>query len=70
MFPLPEAQLDRFFLKAVLGYPRADEELRIVQAQRHGHPLDRLEPVIGIDDLRAFNMPSRMSTSTRCCSSG
>ncbi len=25
----------------------------IVQAQRHGHPLDRLEPVIGIDDLRS-----------------
>ena len=54
VFPLPEAQLDRFFLKAALGYPRADEELEIVQAQRHGHPLDRLEPVIGIDDLRAL----------------
>ena len=54
VFPLPEAQLDRFFLKAVLGYPLADEELRIVQAQRHGHPLDLLEPVIGIDDLRAL----------------
>ena len=25
--------------------PRRDEELEIVQAQRHGHPLDRLEPV-------------------------
>ena len=54
VFPLPEAQLDRFFLKAALGYPRSDEELEIVQAQRHGHPLDRLEPVIGIDDLRAL----------------
>ena len=36
------------------GYPRPDEELEIVQAQRHGHPLDLLEPVIGIDDLRAL----------------
>ena len=52
VFPLPEAQLDRFFLKAALGYPRSDEELEIVQAQRHGHPLDRLEPVIAIDELR------------------
>ena len=54
VFPLPEAQLDRFFLKAALGYPQPGEELEIVQAQRHGHPLDRLEPVIGIDDLRAL----------------
>jgi MoxR-like ATPase len=54
VFPLPEAQLDRFFLKAALGYPREDEELEIVQAQRHGHPLDRLEPVTGLDELRAL----------------
>jgi MoxR-like ATPase len=54
VFPLPEAQLDRFFLKAALGYPRHDEELQIVQAQRHGHPLDRLEPVIGLHDLRGL----------------
>ena len=52
VFPLPEAQLDRFFLKAALGYPQADEELEIVRAQRHGHPLDSLEPVVGIDELR------------------
>jgi MoxR-like ATPase len=51
VFPLPEAQLDRFFLKAALGYPQAAEELEIVQAQRHGHPLDELAPVITLDDL-------------------
>ncbi len=54
VFPLPEAQLDRFFLQAVLGYPQPDEELQIVQSQRHGHPLDRLVPVIGLDDLRGL----------------
>ncbi len=54
VFPLPEAQLDRFFLKAALGYPQPNEELEIVQAQRHGHPLDRLVPVIGIEDLRSL----------------
>jgi len=52
VFPLPEAQLDRFFLRAALGYPRADEELEIVRAQRRGHPLDALEPVIGLEELR------------------
>jgi MoxR-like ATPase len=45
-FPLPEAQLDRFFLRATLGYPARDEELLIVQQQRHGHPIDRIEAVL------------------------
>ena len=54
VFPLPEAQLDRFFLKVALGYPKPDEELRVVQAQRHGHPLDKLTAVIGIEDLRGL----------------
>ena len=39
-FPLPEAQLDRFALQTGLGYPAEDEEVSIVVAQRHGHPLD------------------------------
>jgi MoxR-like ATPase len=51
-FPLPEAQLDRFFLQTTLGYPSLDDEMTVVQAQRHGHPLDRLEPVVDVEDLR------------------
>jgi MoxR-like ATPase len=50
-FPLPEAQLDRFFLRTSLGYPDEDEELRIVQDQRGGHPLDALRPVVSIADV-------------------
>jgi MoxR-like ATPase len=34
-YPLPEAQLDRFLFKHVLGYPERSEELEIVV--RHGH---------------------------------
>jgi MoxR-like ATPase len=52
VFPLPEAQLDRFFLQVSLGYPRADEELEIVQAQRHAHPLESLTPAITVAELR------------------
>src|SRR5262249_26247465 len=44
VFPLPEAQLDRFFLQARLGYPSADDELLVIRDQRGGHPLERLEP--------------------------
>ncbi len=50
-FPLPEAQLDRFFLRTSLGYPEEDEELRIVLDQRRGHPLDALRPVVSIADV-------------------
>jgi MoxR-like ATPase len=50
-FPLPEAQLDRFFLRTSLGYPDEDEELRIVQDQRGGHPLDALRAVVSIAEV-------------------
>jgi MoxR-like ATPase len=53
-FPLPEAQLDRFLLKTALGYPDADDEVRIVDEQLDGHPLRRLEPVIGLEDVAAL----------------
>jgi MoxR-like ATPase len=50
-FPLPEAQLDRFFMRTTLGYPDAADELRIVQAQRHAHPLAGLETAITAEEL-------------------
>ncbi len=34
-YPLPEAQLDRFLFKLLIGYPDRDQELRMVQT--HGH---------------------------------
>jgi MoxR-like ATPase len=52
-FPLPEAQLDRFALQTALGYPQEDEEVAIVLAQRHGHPLDALESVVTAEDVQA-----------------
>ncbi|HUZ99152.1 MAG TPA: AAA family ATPase [Gaiellaceae bacterium] len=53
-FPLPEAQLDRFALRTALGYPTEDEEVSIVVAQRHGHPIDDIEPVVATDELNAL----------------
>ena len=50
-FPLPEAQLDRFFVKTTLGYPDAEFEARIVDEQLGGHPLGRLEPVVDLDEV-------------------
>jgi MoxR-like ATPase len=50
-FPLPEAQLDRFFLKTSLGYPGLADELRIIDDQRDGHhPLGNLRPVLRVEE--------------------
>jgi MoxR-like ATPase len=50
-FPLPEAQLDRFAIKASLGYPQLEEEMLIVEEQRHVHPLEALGEVLTADEL-------------------
>ncbi len=52
-FPLPEAQLDRFFLRLTLGYPEYDDERKVVANLRHGHPIDRLEQVADASELIA-----------------
>ena len=57
-FPLPEAQLDRFFLKTALGYPETDQELQIVRDQRHGHPLGDLQPVVSLDEVAELHHAS------------
>jgi MoxR-like ATPase len=55
-FPLPEAQLDRFFLKTALGYPGEDEEVLIMEEQVHSHPLTRLEPVLSLSDFNVVRI--------------
>jgi MoxR-like ATPase len=51
-FLLPEAQLDRFFLRTALGYPEVDEEHQIILDQRHGHPLRNVRPVVTLAEVR------------------
>jgi MoxR-like ATPase len=49
-YPLPEAQVDRFMLKILIGYPSHDEELTIVQRQLE--PAPKLRETLTLDDLR------------------
>ena len=44
-YPLPEAQLDRFFMKISLGYPDSREETHILGRFKAGNPLNTLNPV-------------------------
>ena len=45
VFPLPEAQMDRFLIRLSLGYPSVETELQILRSHRDGRPLDALTPV-------------------------
>src|SRR6187397_3227600 len=51
-YPLPEAQVDRFMLKILIGYPEHDEELTIVQRQLVEPP--DLRQALSLDDLKAL----------------
>lgn len=50
-YPLPEAQMDRFFLKLSIGYPDKNEEKLIIDRFGSENPLDRLEPVTTTQEL-------------------
>jgi MoxR-like ATPase len=45
-YPLPESQLDRFFLRMNLGYPTTEQGKRIVRDQKVSHPLEDVESVM------------------------
>ena len=52
-FPLPEAQLDRFFLRLRLGYPSKQDETRVLERQQFQHPIEELKEVVSVDELFA-----------------
>lgn len=51
-FPLPETELDRFTLTARLDYPSEADEAEIALRQLVSHPVDALEAVAGLEDIR------------------
>jgi MoxR-like ATPase len=50
-YPLPEAQMDRFAMQFSLGYVPPAEEVSILAAQQHRHPLDKLKPCVSLADV-------------------
>jgi MoxR-like ATPase len=56
-YPLPEAQVDRFMMKVVVGYPNAAEEHAIVQ--RSIEPAPEHVPMLTLDDLAAMQAKVR-----------
>lgn len=51
-FHLPEAQMDRFFMKLSMGYPTAEEEIRILERTEMHNPIENIsEPAMTVDDI-------------------
>jgi MoxR-like ATPase len=51
-YPLPEAQLDRFLVRMAIGYPTAAVEIDILKSHAHAEPLDKIEPVLTLEQVR------------------
>ena len=58
-FPLPETELDRFLVRLHLGYPDADDEIRVLEAQQYAHPVEQLEAVVDESELLALQKAVR-----------
>ena len=58
-FALPEAQLDRFMLRIRLGYPQPIEEIVILDEQKRRHPLEELDEVCSVEELREMQLAVR-----------
>ena len=52
-FPLPEAQLDRFLMKISLGYPKIDDEMKMLAVLQSGNLLDKIDTVVSAEELIA-----------------
>ena len=51
VYPLPEAQLDRFAVRFGLGYVTPEEEVAMLSAQGLAHPLQSLTPVATLEQI-------------------
>jgi MoxR-like ATPase len=52
VYPLPEAQLDRFLLKVTIGYPTPEQELRVLKT--HERPVGDLPALLNPDTILAM----------------
>lgn len=58
-FPLPEAQLDRFFMQLSMGLPDKEEEVQILERFIHADPLKEITPAMDLMELHRLQRSSR-----------
>jgi MoxR-like ATPase len=52
-YPLPEAQLDRFMLKVIVGYPSKEDEVKVIDRMAGSGEAPRASAVMGPDEVMA-----------------
>jgi MoxR-like ATPase len=63
-YPLPEAQLDRFMMRLVMGYPSRAKELEMLEAHGRTSTFEDLEPVVSAEDVvRMIDLARRVYVS-------
>jgi MoxR-like ATPase len=58
-YPLPESQMDRFFIRVKMGYPDEEAEGRILSMQKLHHPIEDLKPVMTVEEVLELQKRTR-----------
>lgn len=58
-FPLPESQLDRFFIRVNMGYPDEKAESEILLRQQIRHPIEDLQQVVTVEEILEMQKKTR-----------
>ncbi|MCL4109026.1 UNVERIFIED_CONTAM: hypothetical protein GTU68_052664 [Idotea baltica] len=58
-YPIPENQLDRFMIRIEVGYPDRDVEKQVLNHHRNGEPVDQLQPVVNVQQIRELQTACR-----------
>lgn len=61
-FPLPEAQMDRFFMQINVGYPSFEEEKQMMRVYRANEPIETLEAIFSPTDLLKIQAEAKSVT--------
>ena len=57
---LPEAQMDRFMLKTVVGYPTKDDEQRIMRRNTSSEGMAKIRPVVSLEAAKEVYMDEKI----------
>ncbi|MDR0435072.1 MAG: MoxR family ATPase [Gracilibacteraceae bacterium] len=64
-YHLPEAQMDRFLMRIVIGYPNKEKEMQILNEIEGDNPLNNLEAVLSLEDVERMQQESQSVTANR-----
>jgi MoxR-like ATPase len=53
-YPLPESQMDRFIVRAKMGYPEGDSERQILRSEAGAARLDNIQAVLTANDVTSI----------------